>query len=396
LSGWHGPGRNAWPVGQMGGKRGARVKNQDRVLIMDAAYEAAVMADVVAHVFEAFPLDLAGKSVLVKPNILSGYAPEKAVTTHPALVRAVVEKLRGAGARVMVGDNPGLHGYGRSEKAARIAGISQAAGDSFINLGGRPVRRAVSSRVIDHVMIASEVLSADLVINLPKLKTHGLTYFTGAVKNTFGYVVGGDKMRVHADAPTPAKFAEALVDIFSIRPPDLTIMDAVFAMEGNGPSSGAPRFVGKILAGTNAVSLDAAAVTLVGKKPARIPHLRIAAQKGLGSINMADIDINAPIVPVAGFKMPITFLPGIMGVVLNRILSRRMNCTPEVVAAVCKQCGICVNHCPVNAMTMAEGEFPRADRAACIHCYCCQEMCPEHAIELTGRVMNFFRRRNIH
>ncbi|MFZ5563271.1 MAG: DUF362 domain-containing protein [Thermodesulfobacteriota bacterium] len=372
------------------------MENNSRVMIIDAAYEADVMALAVEAIFAAFPLDVAGKTVLVKPNMLSGHDPEKAVTTHPVLVTAVVEKLLKAGARVMVGDNPGVFGYGRSEQAARISGIRPAAGDCFVNLSANPVRHALSSRMIDHVVIAKEVLSADVVISLPKLKTHGLTFFTGAVKNTFGYVVGGDKMRVHADAPTPEKFAEALVDIYAVRPPDLTIMDAVVAMEGNGPSSGTPRAVGKLLAGRNAVSLDAAAVTLIGGKPARIPHLRIAAEKGLGIIDMARIPVNTAIIPVIDFKMPVTFLPGIMGVVLNRILSRRLNCTPEILEAACKQCGACARHCPVGAMTLKEGEFPRADKAACIHCYCCQEMCPEHAIVLKGRVMNFLRRHDIH
>lgn len=372
------------------------MENKDRVMILDATYEADTMALAVEAVFAAFPLELAGKHVLVKPNILSGYAPEKAVTTHPTLVGAVVEKLRKAGAHVMVGDNPGMFGYGRSEQAARVSHIRQAAGDCFINLGGNPVRCDLSSRVIDHVMIAQEVLSADLVINLPKLKTHGLTFFTGAVKNTFGYVVGGDKMRVHAETPTPGRFAEALVDIYAIRSPDLTIMDAVVAMEGNGPSSGTPRAVGKLLAGRNAVSLDAAAVTLIGGKPSRIPHLRIASQKGLGPIDMDRISVNTPIIPVIDFKMPVTFLPGLMGVALNRVLSRWLNCTPEIMENLCKQCGACARHCPVGAMTMEEGAFPHADRVACIHCYCCQEMCPEHAIVLKGRVMNFLRRHEIH
>jgi ferredoxin len=199
-------------------------------------------------------------------------------------------------------------------------------------------------------------------------------------------------MRVHARAVTPWRFAEALVDIYAIRPPELNIMDAVVAMEGNGPSNGRPRRVGKVLAADNAVCLDAAALRLVGKKPESVPHLQIAAARGLGAIDAAAIDLNTALSPVEGFVMPATFVPGIMGVVLNRLLSRWINCIPEVDAAVCKRCGICVDHCPAGAMIMKPGECPQADKNQCISCYCCQEMCPENAIVLSGRMITRLRR----
>ncbi|MDY6823382.1 MAG: DUF362 domain-containing protein [Thermodesulfobacteriota bacterium] len=366
-------------------------KRDNRVLVLAADYNEAVLPDIVDRIFQEMPLDVAGKTVLVKPNILGAHSPEKAVTTHPALVRAVVATLTRAGAEVLVGDNSGVSGYGRARHAARVSGISEAAGDSFVYLGRRPVKHALASPDIHYVMMADDVLQADIVINLPKLKTHGLTFYTGAVKNTFGYIVGGDKMRIHADAPTPGRFARALVDIYAIRPPDLTIMDAVTAMEGNGPNSGSPRHMGKIIAGRNAVSLDAVAVRLAGVNPEKIPHLAIAAEMGLGPLALDDIPVNTAIEPVTGFKMPATFLPGVMGVLLNRLLSRWINCTPVVDAAACKQCGICVEHCPVGAMTMPEDGFPCADKKSCINCYCCQEMCPEDAIELEGRLLSWIR-----
>jgi uncharacterized protein (DUF362 family)/Pyruvate/2-oxoacid:ferredoxin oxidoreductase delta subunit len=361
-------------------------------MIFDADYDAGSMAAAVEAVFAAFPLELAGKRVLVKPNILGGHTPEKAVTTHPLLVAAVIEYLKKSGAMPMVGDNSGVHGYGRSDQAARVSKIMDAAGDCFISLGRKPVRQDLVSRDISHVMIAEDVLTADIVINLPKLKTHGLTFYTGAVKNTFGYVTGGDKMRVHALAVTPKRFAEALVDIYAIRPPELNIMDAVEAMEGNGPSNGRVRRVGKLLASDNAVCLDATALRLVGKKPEIIPHLKIAAAKGLGTIDAETIHVNTEIVPLDDFAMPATYVPGMMGIVLNRFLSHWINCIPEVDASVCRRCGLCVEHCPTGAMTMQPKEYPRADKDKCISCYCCQEMCPEDAIVLRGRVIQWLRR----
>jgi len=366
-------------------------RKDNRVMVFEASYDDASLSGILDTILGEFPFAWNGKKVLVKPNILAGEPPEKAVTTHPALVKAVKEKLTGKGAVVMVGDNPGMFGYGKAEKAAQIAKITDAAGECFIHLGRNPVKQPLSSRDISHVMIAEDVLQADIVVNLPKLKTHGLTFFTGAVKNTFGYVVGGDKMRVHSRSATPRRFAEALVDIFKIRPPDLNIMDAIDAMEGNGPHNGQVRRVGKVLASDNAVCLDAVAVTLIGRRPESIPHLAIAAEEGLGEIDLPAIRLNREITPVSGFKMPVTFVPGVVGVVLNRFLSHWINCTPEVAEERCKKCGVCVDHCPVSAIIMEKRNYPRTDKKECINCYCCQEMCPEDAIVLKGRVINLLR-----
>ncbi len=365
---------------------------KNRVLILDASYDDDSLDKAVDTVFEEFSLNLAGKNVLVKPNILAGEPPEKGVTTHPSLVKAVVKKLEAQKATVMVGDNPGVFGYGKSEKAAKTAGITTAAGESFIHLGRTPVKHEMSSADISHVMIAKDVLTADFVINLPKLKTHSLTFYTGAIKNTFGYVVGGDKMRVHSQATSPARFAQALVDIYAVRPPELTIMDAIVAMEGNGPHHGSLRDLGKILASENGVCLDAAAVHMIGSTPKTILHLAMAAEQGLGTIHLPDIDLNREITPLTDFKMPVTFVPGIVGVVLNRLLSRWINCVPVIMEQKCIKCGLCAKHCPVEAMKMEKGECPVADKKECINCYCCQEMCPEDAIILKGRAISFIRR----
>jgi uncharacterized protein (DUF362 family)/NAD-dependent dihydropyrimidine dehydrogenase PreA subunit len=361
-----------------------------RVLIFDASYDES-MAQVVEKILDEFPFEWKGRNVLVKPNILSANLPEKGITTHPALVRPLVSKLIQKGANVIVGDNPGIYGYGQSDKAARVSGIKDAAQGCFIHLGRNPVKYAISSRYTEHIMIAKDVLDADIVVNLPKLKTHALTYFTGSVKNTFGYVVGGGKIRAHSQATNPRRFAEILVDIFQVRPPELNIMDAVEAMEGNGPSQGSVRHLGKVLASNNAVSLDAVALHLIGRKVKAVPHLEIAGDRGLGAVDISEISLIGKLTPVTNFKMPATFVPGIVGIVLNRFLSRWINCVPETIKANCKKCGICVNHCPVEAMKMAD-DFPIADKNKCINCYCCQEMCPEDAIRLTGRVISCIRR----
>jgi len=361
-----------------------------RVLIQDADYDAS-LSQVIDRILEAFPRNWAGKSVLVKPNILAPHAPDKGVTTHPAVVRAVVTALLDRGAKVMVGDNPGISAYGRSGRSAAVSGIEQAALGCWVTLGHSPVYCPVSSKYVDHVTVSRQILEADVLVNVPKLKTHTLTVLTAGIKNTFGYVVGGDKLRIHSACPRPHQFAKALVDIYSLRPPDLTILDAVVGMQGNGPANGSPVALGKILASDNAVSLDAAAVCFLGQKPRSVPHIQEAGKRGLGEIDPARMQIQGELEPVAYFRFPQTFLPGLSGLVLNRCLSRWINCLPEVVSSRCVQCGLCVSHCPVGAMHMTKtGPAVRSD--TCIHCYCCQELCPEDAILLKGRLLRFLGR----
>lgn len=365
--------------------------NKERVLIFDASYDNS-MDTAVNNIFNEFQFSWKSKKVLLKPNILSPLAPEKATTTHPSLVRAVVNRLKKEGAEVMVGDNPGVFGYGISEKAAMKSGIFEASQGCFIHLGRDPVKYPMSSRFFDHIMVSKDVLDADIIVNLPKLKTHGFTFFTGCIKNTFGYIVGGDKMRVHSSANTPKNFSEAIVDIYQIRPPELNIMDAVECMEGNGPQHGTIRRVGKVLASANGVSLDAAAVYLIGRKIKSIPHLVIASERNLGEIDISKISFNQEIKPVRKFRMPVTFFPGAGILVRNPMTASMVNCVPVVVHEKCRKCGLCVKHCPEKSMRMEKGDFPAADKKTCISCYCCQELCPEGAVKLKGGIFRFIRR----
>ncbi len=364
--------------------------SKPRVFCAEASYDVSLQ-QLVEEVFATFPRNWQGKNVLVKPNILASHPPESAVTTHPALVRSVVNVLKDLGAQVIVGDNPGVGGYGQSEKSAAECGLFEASQGCFLNLGQNPVQHKVRSRYFQSVAISREVLEVDEVVNLPKLKTHSLTVLTGAIKNTFGYIVGGDKMRVHASCPTPMQFAEALVDVYSLRPPTLNIMDAVVAMQGNGPANGSPIRLGKILASDNAVSLDAIAVYFLGQRIKRVPHLEIAGKRGLGETDPSRITFPDDLTPVKGFCFPKTFVPGLTGFILNRYLSKWINCLPEVIPERCKSCGLCAEHCPSGAMQMT-GKGPVLQTEECIHCYCCQEMCPEDAIRLSGRLFNFLKR----
>lgn len=354
-----------------------------KVLILDCNdYEA--VEDRVNRVFEEFPRQWSGKKVLVKPNMLSGRSPSQAVTTHPSIVKAVTRWLLDAGAEVIVGDNPSATGRGENERCARESGIADAALGCYKNISNDGVAIEVNSRFTSQLVISREVLNADILVSLPKFKTHTLTQITGAIKNMYGILVGGEKARMHAVTGGYKGFVEALVDIYQIRPPDLTIMDAVVGMEGNGPSSGSPRRIGKIMASDNGVALNAVMVTMMGKRPEKIRLLKVAQERGIGEIDVSKLDIVGELEVLERFRMPSTFLSHVAGGFGNKLYSPFLRRKPVVLASKCESCGVCVKSCPMEAMSM-EGKIPVIDRKVCIQCYCCQELCPSNAIELRRR-----------
>lgn len=362
------------------------------VLVLEGDYPQA--EEMIEKILETFSFPWKGKRVVIKPNILGPYSPEKGVTTHPSLIRSLVKGLRRREAICQVGDNPGLHGYAANERCARISGILEAADGGYVNFGKETVPVPLKSRFIDKLVISRAILDADLIINVPKFKTHIQTRITGAVKNMFGILVGAEKARVHLSAPRPKNFSEALVDIYQIRVPDLTIMDAVVGMEGNGPSGKDLRPIGKILASENGVSLDGLMAAMMGLSPKRVDYLDVAFQRGLGEIDPARMEIQGRWSPLKKYKTPLAFVSrGWLGTVVNKLVYRplvkpRLTVRPEI----CTQCGACVQHCPAQALSMKE--IPCLDEKKCISCYCCYELCSSQAIELTGLIRRVSKREN--
>ena len=351
------------------------------VLVVEAEYPR--MDGVVEKILETFPLSWKGKRVLIKPNMLGPYPPEKGITTHPSLIRSLVKALRRREATCMVGDNPGLNGYAANERCARVSGILDAAEGAYVNLARESVQVSGKSALVDKLVVSKAVLEADLLINVPKFKTHVQTRITGAVKNMFGILVGAEKARVHLSVPRPRQFSEALVDIYQIRVPDLTIMDAVVGMEGNGPSSRDLRPVGKVLASLNGVSLDGLMAAMMGFPAKTVDYLDIAGERGLGEIDPARMEIQGSWEPLPGFRSPLSFISrGWLGTWVNKLLYRPLvKPRLKVRGDLCAQCGVCVEHCPAQALS--SGEIPQLDEKKCISCYCCCELCPHQAFELT-------------
>lgn len=328
-----------------------------------------------------------GEQILLKPNLLAPDPPEKCVTTHPAVFRAVASAFQAAGANLSYGDSPGL---GSPDRAARRAGIMAAAQELGLPLadfrtGSDVVFAAGVQNKKFH--IAQGVQQADGIISLAKLKTHGLTRMTGAIKNQFGCIPGLLKGEFHVRLPELDDFARMLVDLNLLLRPRLYVMDGIMAMEGNGPRGGQPRPMRVLLFSTDPVALDATVCRLVNLPTADIPTLKYGQEMGLGTFDPENIELVGD--PISELVQP-AFQASHKSQAMNLPspwLRNQIAARPVIEPQECIHCGICVQMCPVKPAvvhwaTEDRDVPPVYDYNRCIRCYCCQEMCPEGAITL--------------
>ena len=323
-----------------------------------------------------------GERILLKPNMLAAKVPEKAVTTHPAMVKVVADMVREAGGIVVVGDSPGIGSY---QRVAERTGIAQAVRESGATLV--PFDDTIElpgSGTFRRITVAKAYWEADKVINLPKLKTHEMMTMTCAVKNLFGAVVGAEKAGWHLKAGASREhFARLLLEIYLLKKPVLNIVDAVLAMEGDGPGSGDPLQLNALIAGANPVAVD-----LVAGRIARIPsellHVeREAEAMGLPGACHGDVEAVGKTVEIftkKPFKLPagidVQFgLPGF----LKKGLRRHLTARPVADTQRCVLCGICRDACPPGIITIKNSALS-IDAGRCIRCWCCRELCPHDAM----------------
>lgn len=323
-----------------------------------------------------------GAHVLLKPNLLKASRPEAAVCTHPAIVRAVIRLVRACGGRPFLGDSPGI---GDLRRVAERSGILSVLEQEDVPLVPFDEPVTVKNRGrFQRFEIARPAVEADVIINLPKLKTHGMTTLTGAVKNLFGCIPGKRKVQWHFNTGVDHDaFMRMLVELMSLLRPSLTIMDAVVGMEGNGPGSGDPRAIGALLAGADPVAVDAVAGALVGAGLERLPVLRAAQAAGVGAVSLENIRIMGETVAelaIPNFRLPPQeHLEWKLPEWLRRSLKDALTTRPQIDLDACVRCGICWTDCPQQAITEMNAG-PTIDHRRCIRCYCCQEFCPQGAI----------------
>ena len=324
--------------------------------------------------------------VFVKINHLSPPTPpERGIVTHPVFVEAVLKLLKDFRANITVGDDidPG------TEDGFQVSGIRQVcdkAGIRLVNLREAGfIETECNGLLLDKVYISIIALDADVMINLPKFKTHSLTVFTGGVKNMYGTIPQGLRTRFHYEYLKREDFSQLLVDIFSAVKPHLTIMDGIMAMEGEGPASGKLVKLGVILAGHDAVALDAVATKIIGLEPLRIYTTRYSDERHLGVGNLQNIDVvgeKLGDVSVPGFRPPANYTNIILRrtpELLSGILQEQMTIRPHVIERNCTGCLECLKVCPTSAIA-ERGEIVRIHQNICIQCMCCHEVCRFNAI----------------
>lgn len=323
-------------------------------------------------------------TVHIKPNLLSARTPEYAITTHPSLVKSLVKIIQSRGAKVTIGDSPA--GISRKiEEYWKTTGMQKVADETGAQLvkfeKNGVVERVVSGK---SYFISEKVAYADVIINLCKLKTHSLTLYTGAIKNMFGSIPGVKKGEFHKLAPKVRDFSEILVDIFEATKPHITIMDAVIGMEGNGPSSGRPKFFGYILASRDAVALDAVGSHIMGYLVDEILTTQIAYQRNLGEKDFSKIEfrgITRENIVQHQILLPTNRLYQSLPDSILKLAAKLIWIRPKANEKACRKCGMCIANCPVKAMKSVDG-YPVIDYNICIKCFCCDEICPYDAIDL--------------
>ncbi len=324
-----------------------------------------------------------GDRVLLKPNLLYGKAPEKAVTTHPSIIQGMIELVKEQGGIPILGDSPGMgHAVTVAQKSG-IKEVTDAMGCPIVEFN-RPVLPAgKKGNLFKNIEIDQAVLEADVIINLPKWKTHAQMLLTLGVKNLFGCIPGPRKAMWHLQAGRDTLlFAQILVDVYQLIQPTLTLLDGVVGMEGNGPNNGDPIPIGLLLASTDPLCLDQIVCDLLGMGRMSLWTNRAAFERGLGRV---DIEVRGESIEkgkVSHFRFPHPirmdwYLPDF----LKKGLIDALHTRPEIDEERCKHCHQCMEICPPKALRQEEKRLI-FDYGQCIRCFCCQEICPEGAITL--------------
>ncbi len=324
--------------------------------------------------------------VFVKINHLSPPSPaDRGIVTHPIFAEAVLEILKVTGADITVGDDieeDGVDGFdisGYREMCERL-------GIKLVNLreeGFIPTKTA--GKILLEIYLSRVALEADVIIGLAKFKTHSLTLFTGGIKNMYGVIPVGMRRRFHGDYVRPEDFCQMLVDIFAASKPQITLMDGIMAMEGEGPGSGRMKNLGVILASRDTVALDTVAANIIGIRPDDVLTTAFAAARKLGTADLNDIDIlgeKIGSVAIKNFKLPANVSRSAMKYIPRLLVKfgiNQISPRPHIKQKKCTACGACQQVCPTEAARVLN-KYARIDYKKCIRCMCCHEVCRYDAI----------------
>jgi uncharacterized protein (DUF362 family)/Pyruvate/2-oxoacid:ferredoxin oxidoreductase delta subunit len=321
-----------------------------------------------------------GERVLLKTNLLSPSEPEKAVVTHPAVVNAVAQAVLKTGGIPYIGDSPsGQFTKRRLEKAYIKSGLKDLATALGIELNYDTHVTKITipnGKKLKRTAVCNFVLNADKLIAFPKIKTHSYMIMTLATKIMYGAIPGLTKAKYHSFYIKKSAFADMLLDVLSIRPPDLFIMDGIIGMQGDGPAGGKPVNLGVLLASEHAIAMDLAVCSILDIEPIGIPTLRQAKIRGLWPT-----EVSYPLLSPQDARYHGFLLPSTADYLLTGEKTPRRSPQPT---DKCTACGQCVDICPKQAIQILN-QKAQVDYSKCIRCYCCAETCPYEAIDLVVR-----------
>ncbi len=321
-----------------------------------------------------------GERVLLKTNLLIPSDPKKAVVTNPAVIQALAEVILQIGAVPFIGDSPsGQFTKRRLEKTYQKSGLTTVAKNVGIELNYDTSVTKVDiplGKKLKKTPICDFVLHAEKIIAVPKIKTHSYMIMTLATKIMYGAVPGLTKAKYHSLFFRRAAFADMLLDVLSVKTPDLIVMDGVIGMQGEGPSGGTPVDLGVLLASEDAVAMDLTICDMLGIEPIRIPTLRQAKLRHLWTSEIQYPLLTPQDVRYTGFLLPSS---------ADSLMSSSKNHRQQPIPTErCTACGQCVEICPKQAIQIREHRAS-VDYTKCIACYCCHEICPYEAIKLEYR-----------
>ncbi len=351
---------------------------RERVAIAKcSSYKQREVDKAVAKCLKLIDFDVSayrGKSVLIKPNIVGSFPKKQiACTTNPAVVEAICKLFKKQDCKISIGDSP----FTNPEASFKAAGIGRLKKYGKLIIFEQQNQIKIhdnKAKVLKTQELAKIIKEVDLIVNIPKLKTHSLTKYTGAIKNLYGCIPGGLKQRFHNYAKGEYKFSKLLVDIYQNIKPGLNIMDGVISMEGEGPTSGEAKKSRLILASKNAVALDIACCKLIGYNPKEVEMVDDAVKRKLYSCYDFEL-AGSKNLPKISFKKPTLHqISATRKKIYKMFKEKPITCNTKL----CKKCGLCMKHCPGKAIKM--NPYPAVDRRKCIRCFCCIEICPQDAM----------------
>lgn len=330
-----------------------------------------------------------GDTVLLKANLIGPKASDTAAVTHSEFVRAITRILKERGCNVWIGDSSGgaIAGIAPTAQSFKVSGYEKVAEEEGALIKNFDKEGVVEvepkGKFKEKMFLAKPLFEADVVINLPKLKTHSANVYTGAVKNLFGCIPGLRKATYHKMAPDKEDFGDIIADIHQATKFSLHIMDSITSMEGEGPTAGSVYKSNKILISTDPLALDAVALNMLGLTVDDVPIIIAAKKRNLGQWNLEDIIIEGDydsIPKLNNFKLPKVLKSSKQK--SNKAVVKVIDffkTVPEIDTNKCKKCNMCVESCPMQAIDRATKKI---DYSKCIECMCCHELCLHKAVRL--------------